>query len=147
MPVLPTGQVLFSDSDTQLWAYTPAGAAAQRLRPRIEGIKYQGGGVFKLWGQQLNGQNAGSSYGDDVESDEKYPIVSLTDKAGNVFYARTTNWSTTEVATAVFRETVNFVLPPALVAPGVCKVGVSGAGTSSVSTVALNVSADEIAGH
>ena len=86
------GQVLFSDTDSQLFLYTPAGSAPNLLRPRVEGIKYNGGGVFTLSGQQLNGQNAGSNYGGDVETDQNYPIVSLTDKAGHVFYARSSNW-------------------------------------------------------
>jgi hypothetical protein len=146
MLVLPTGQLLFSDTDRQLWIYSPAGSAPNRLRPRIEGIKYNGGGVFTLSGQQLNGQSAGSSYGDDVESDQNYPIVSLTDKAGSVFYARTTNWSTTDLATGVLRQTVNFTLPSALVTPGVYKVTVSGAGISSVTSVSTQISAAEIAG-
>jgi hypothetical protein len=147
MLMLPTGQLLFSDSDTQLWVFTPNGAAPQNLRPRIEGMKYNGGGIFTLTGQQLNGQSAGSNYGDDVETDENYPIVNLMDKDGHVFYARTTNWSTTEVATRVFRETVNFTLPASLVTPGVYKVTVSGAGISSVTSVGLHVTADEIAGQ
>lgn len=146
MLVLPTGQVLLSDTDSQLFLYTPAGSAANLLRPRVEGIKYNGGGVFTLSGQQLNGQNAGSNYGDDVETDQNYPIVSLTDKAGHVFYARSSNWSTTGVATKTLRETVNFTLPSSLVTPGVYKVTVSGAGISSVSSPALHVTAAMIAG-
>jgi hypothetical protein len=145
MLILPTGQVLFSDGSRQLWVYTPDGAAPQRLKPRIEGVKYNGGGVFTLTGQQLNGQDAGSNYGDDVESDENYPIVQLIDKAGNVFYARTTNWSTTEVATGVVRETVNFTLPPAIV-PGLYRLVVSGAGIASSSSVSRRITAEEIQG-
>ncbi len=37
MLVLPTGQVLMADSDTQLWLYTPSGSAPMLLRPRIRG--------------------------------------------------------------------------------------------------------------
>jgi len=144
MLILPTGQVLFSDGSFRLWVYTPDGAPPQRLRPRIEGVKYNGGGVFTLTGQQLNGQNAGSNYGDDVESDENYPIVRLIDRAGNVFYARTTNWSTTEVATGVVRETVNFTLHPGMV-PGLYRLVVSGAGISST-PVARLITAAEILG-
>jgi len=146
MLILPTGQVIFSDTDMQLFLYTPAGSAPNLLRPRVEGIKYNGGGVFTLSGQQLNGQNAGSNYGDDVETDQNYPIVSLSDKFGHVFYARSANWSTTGVGTKTFRETVNFTLPSSLVTPGVYKVTVSGAGISSVSSPALNVTAAMIAG-
>jgi hypothetical protein len=147
MLILPTGQALFSDSARQLFVFTPNGAPPQNLRPSIEGIKYQGGGVFTLAGKRLNGQNAGSNYGDDVETDENYPIVSLTDKAGNVFYARTTNWSITEVALKTFRETVDFTLPASLTEPGVYQVTAIGAGISSISSPALHITADEIAGQ
>ncbi len=144
--VLPTGQVLMTDTDTKVYVYNPPGAAPNLLRPRIEGIKYNGGGVFTLSGQQLNGQSAGSSYGDDAESDQNYPIVSLTDKSGHVFYARTTNWSSTGVGTWTAKEAVNFTLPASLTQDGVYKVTVSGAGISSVNSPALHVTAAMIAG-
>ena len=147
MLVLPTGQVLFSDTDTQLWVWTSDGDAPNRLSPRIEGIKYNGGGVYTLSGQQLNGQSAGSAYGDDVESDENYPVVTLTDKDGNVFYARTTNWTNTEVATGVAKEAVDFTLPDSLVDEGVYHVTVGAAGIWSVNSPALNIKAAEIAGQ
>jgi hypothetical protein len=38
-------------------------------------VKYGGSGVFTLQGVRMNGPSVGSSYGDDVESDENYPIV------------------------------------------------------------------------
>ena len=145
MLILPTGQVLLSDSTSQLWVYTPDGSSPHKLRPRIEGIKYKGGGVFTLTGQQLNGQSAGSAYGDDVESDENYPIISLTDKDGRVFYARTTNWSLTTVATGTAKETVDFTLHPGM-SPGNFKVVVSGSGTSS-KAVTTKISAAEIDGR
>src|SRR5262249_38425354 len=75
MLVLPTGQVLFNDSSRRLFVFTPAGSANPALRPSITGVTYGGGGVFTLGGKQLNGQSAGSDYGDDVESDENFPIV------------------------------------------------------------------------
>lgn len=102
MLILPTGQVLLSVGSHQLWVYTPHGAPPQRLKPSIESVKYNGGGLFTLTGQQLNGQDAGSGYGDDAESDENYPIVRLIDTAGHIFYARTTHWSTTGVATGCY---------------------------------------------
>jgi len=145
--VLPTGQVLMTDSvDGKVYVYNPPGDAPNLLRPRIEGIKYDGHGVFTLSGQQLNGQNAGSAYGDDSESDSNYPIVSLTDNSGHVFYARTTNWSSTGVGTSTARETVDFTLPASLTKDGVYFVTVSGAGISSVAPVAVHVTAAMIAG-
>jgi len=146
MVVLPTGQVLVTDTDTRVYVYTATGSAPNLLRPRIEGIVYNGGGTFKLSGQQLNGQSAGSNYGDDSESDENYPIVSLRDDAGRVFYARTTNWSSTGVGTKTLRETVDFRLPKSLDTPGVYRVTVTGAGIASVSTPALRITAAQIEG-
>lgn len=46
-----------------------------------------------------------------------YPIVSLTDAAGNVHYGRTYNWSSTGVATGNVIVTTEFTLP-ANVSPG-----------------------------
>jgi len=147
MLILPTGQVLFSDTGARLSIFTADGGPKQNLRPSVEGIKYQGGGVFTLTGKRLNGQNAGSNYGDDVETDQNYPIVSLTDKDGNLFYARTTNWSITEVSLKTFRETVDFTLPASLTTSGVYKVTAIGAGIASISSPALHISAEEIAGQ
>jgi hypothetical protein len=146
MLALPTGELLFSDSHRQLWVYTPSGSAPNRLRPRIEGIAYDGDGVFTLSGQQLNGQSAGSSYGDDAETDENYPVVWLTAKDGTVAFGRTTTWTTTDVATGVLRQSVKFTLPAGLT-PGVYRITVSGAGIKSVNSVAWNIDAQEIAGN
>jgi hypothetical protein len=129
--VLPNGQVLFDDSDTQLWAYTPVTQAAPQYRPVVNNVAYNGGGVFTLTGTQLNGPSSGSSYGDDVESDENYPIVRLTRVGtGDVHYARTFNWSNTGVATGSTPETVNFTLPAGML-PGRYSLVESGAGVSS----------------
>ena len=147
MLVLPTGQILFSDVCHQLWVYTPTGAPPDNLRPHITAIEYQGSGVFLLSGEQLNGQSSGSSYGDDAESDENYPIVSLRSDSGKVYYARTTNWSTTEIATGALPMTVDFTLPATLVTPGIYNVTVSGAGISSLTPFALPITAQEIAGQ
>jgi hypothetical protein len=130
MLVLPTGQVLFSDSSAQLWVYTPDGAAPAALRPVINSVVYNGGGIFTLTGQQLNGQSAGSAYGDDVQTDENYPIVRFTSPAGSVFYAQTSNWSSTGVATGSTLLTTNFKLNPAMPA-GTYALIVSGAGIAS----------------
>ena len=68
-----------------------------------------GSNSYTVIGRQLNGASAGSSYGDDVESDENYPIVSLTARDGSVFYATTSNWSNTDVGKKG-AQTVDFTL-------------------------------------
>jgi hypothetical protein len=110
MLTLPTGQVLFSDSSTQLWVYTGAGGANPALRPVVNNVAYKGSGIFALTGKQLNGQSAGATYGDDAEMDENYPIVRLTDSTGKVYYCRTSNWTTVGVNGGTNIESVNFTL-------------------------------------
>jgi hypothetical protein len=130
--VLPTGQVLFSDGGAQLYVYTPDGSASLLSRPIVTNVTVSQG-VYTLTGVQLNGQSAGSTYGDDAESDENYPIVSLKNAAtGQVFYARTFNWSNTGVQTGLFNpETVNFTLPAGM-PKGIYLLTESGAGVQSL---------------
>jgi hypothetical protein len=144
MLMLPTGQVLVGDGGRQLWVYTPAGAPNPAVRPTITAVTYNGGGLFTLGGKQLNGQSAGANYGDDVENDENYPIIRLS-RGGQMFYARTTNWSTTGVATGATPETVNFTLPATLVTPGTYALQDVGAGVGSF-PIYINITAAEIAG-
>ena len=131
MLALPTGQVLFANVvSSQLWIYTPDGAPDPVLLPTVSAVSAKGGGVFTLSGTQLTGQSAGSSFGDEFNSDSNYPIVSFTDVSGNVFYARTTNWSYVGVAGGALPQTVDLTLPPQM-PPGVYALRVSGAGLVS----------------
>ncbi len=145
MLVLPTGQLLFSDSTNQLWIYTADGGPNPSLRPVVNNVAYNGSGLFTLTGQQLNGQSDTSSYGDDIQSDENYPIVRLVSSSGNVYYCRTTNWSSTAVAGGSTPQTVNFTLNPAVTA-GNYVLMVSGAGISSF-PLALNITQAEVNGQ
>jgi hypothetical protein len=144
MLVLPTGQLLLSDSSNQLYVYTPDGSSAPAaLRPSISDVDYAGDGVFRLTGTQLNGQSAGASYGDDDQMNENYPIVRLEAPAtGNVYYCRTTNWSSVSVGRNG-PERVDFTLHPAVTA-GRYELTVVGAGIASAA-VPIRITADEIA--
>jgi hypothetical protein len=142
MLVLPTGQVLFSDNGKRLWIYTPDGPVNPALRPVINQVAYNGAGNFTLVGKQLNGQSAGSAYGDDVQSDENYPIVRLINSSGNVYYSRTINWSSVGVGVGSGSETVNFRLNSALT-PGNYSLVVSGAGMSSY-PISIHISQSEV---
>jgi hypothetical protein len=132
MLVLPTGQVLFGDTDMQIWIFTPAQPKpVPQYRPVISSLAYNGtAGSFTLTGTQLNGQSAGSAYGDDVESDENYPVVRFQGTGDNVYYGTTTNWSNTGVATGSTPEAVTVQLPVGMPA-GSYRVYVSGAGLQS----------------
>lgn len=144
MLILPTGQLLFSDSSAQLWVYTSSAQPNPFLRPFITNVSYLGGGNFQLAGFQLDGQSAGAAYGDDDQMDSNYPIIHMVSISGNVFYARSFNWSKIGVGSGTGPETVDFTLNPA-VTPGDYLVIVSGAGISSFPTL-IHISAAEVKG-
>jgi Kelch motif protein len=145
MLILPTGQLLFSDDTSQLWVYTSSGAPNQELRPLIKNINYEGGGTFRLGGFQLDGQSAGAAYGDDDQMDSNYPIIRMVNSSGNVFYARTSDWSKIAVGEGAGYETVDFTLNPA-VTPGDYSLIVSGAGISSFPTF-IHITESEVKGE
>ena len=135
MLVLPTGQILLTnDESNQLDIYTPDGSPAASWRPTITAIHQGSNGVMTLTGTQLNGIAQGAQWGDDNESFSNYPIIQLTDANGHVSYARTSNWSSTGVATGSTPESVNFTLP-AQDGPGVYSLSVIGDGIASVPVV------------
>ena len=129
MLILPTGQLLFSDSSSQLWVYTSEDAPNPFLRPFITNVNNLGGGKFRLSGLQLDGQSSGAAYGDDDQMDSNYPIIRMVDSHGNVLYARTSNWSKIAVGEDGI-ETVDFTPNPE-VTTGNYWLIVSGAGISS----------------
>jgi hypothetical protein len=110
MLMLPSGQVLYTTGGSRLAVFTPDEGPSDSWRPAVASISASGS-TFTLTGTQLNGLSAGASYGDDAEMDSNYPIVRLQDGAGTVAYARTSNWSSTGVATGATPETVDFTLP------------------------------------
>jgi hypothetical protein len=109
MLVLPDGTVLYchieqgnlsySSFGSQLYIYQPSGSPLAAGKPTISAISRNSDGSFHLTGTKLNGISAGASYGDDIQMDSNYPLVRLTDGAGNVTYPRTYNWSSTGVQT------------------------------------------------
>ena len=113
MVVLPTGQVLLSNEGNPFQIYTedPATGPQASWKPTVASIVDSGGGTYTLTGTQLNGIDEGANYGDDNESASNYPIVQLKDSGGNVYDARTFNWSSTGVATGAAPVTTQFTLP------------------------------------
>ena len=142
MLVLPSGQLLFNDSQN-LFVYTPDGSANTNLIPVVTSVTYQGNGVFQLTGQRLNGQSAAAAYGDDVQTDENYPIVRLVSSKGDVYYSRSTGWNTIQVGGGT--ETVNFTLNPKLNKSDDYTLYVSGAGLNSAG-FPITITRDQING-
>lgn len=142
MLILPTGQLMFTYGSNDVWVYTPDGKAPKKARPVPQALHYDGNGVFTLTGIRMNGVSAGSGYGDDAESDENYPIVSLS-AGGKVRYARTYDWDNTGVQQKK-PSTVKLTLQKGTPA-GTHVITVSGAGVQS-DKLCVTLTADEVAG-
>jgi hypothetical protein len=115
--VLPTGQVLFNAADgvtIDVELYTPKGAPNPAWVPTITTAPttVTRGTTYPISGTQFNGLDAGSAYGDDVQTNTSYPLVRITNTATkHVFYARTHDHSTMAVATGKKTVSTNFDVP------------------------------------
>jgi len=67
-----------------------------------------------LTGYGLNGISAGAAYGDDAQMNSNYPLVRMTNSAGQVYYARTYDWTSTGVMTSNEVVSTEFALPSSL---------------------------------
>ena len=120
MLALPDGTVLYchieqknldySSFGSQLYVYTPDGSPLAAGKPTITSITLNPDGSYHLVGTELNGISEGAAFGDDAQMNGNYPLVRLTDGSGNVYYARTYNWSSTSVMTGTNLVTTEFTL-------------------------------------
>ena len=110
MLTLPDGSVLVNVGDA-LYEYVPAGTAVTTFQPTIANITFNADGSYHLTGTNLNGFTEGAAYGDDFQMASNYPIVTLSDGAGNVHFARTFNWSSTALQTGTTVQSTDFALP------------------------------------
>jgi hypothetical protein len=117
MLALPDGSVLLSHFASQLWVYTPSGSPLAAGKPTITSLASNGDGSYHLVGTGFNGLSEGAAYGDDKQMSSNYPLVRLLDSSGDVFYARTYNWSTASVQTGSLVTTTE-LRPPANLPPG-----------------------------
>ena len=102
--LLPTGQVLFTDSNFDgVEIYTPAGTPNSSWAPTIATFPAQisrGGANYPLTGTQFNGLSQAVGYGDDYQAATNYPLLRITNNSSeHVVYARTRGHSTMAVAT------------------------------------------------
>ncbi len=94
--VLPTGQVLQTDTTSTVWIYSYGGTASASLKPVITSVPkaLARGHSYKLSGKQLAGITSGGTYGDDVQADTNFPLVRIVNsKTHHVFYAKTSGFS------------------------------------------------------
>ena len=108
----------FTHLGTQAGSCTPTrptGAPQAAWQPTITSV-VANGNHYTLTGTQLNGLSAGATYGVGNEMDSNYPIVELaaTDGSGKVYFARTSNWSSTGEATGSTPVTTDFSLNGAM---------------------------------
>jgi Kelch motif len=111
--LLPTGQVLFSPSSSDVQCYTPDGYPQDAWRPVINSVTRRGTpsttDYYLLKGLQLNGLSQGNLYGDDCNPSTNYPLVRLSNlKTHEVFFARTYHFSTRAVSTPNASQSVRF---------------------------------------
>lgn len=114
MLALPSGQVLYSNFNSELTAYTPDGGPDPSWKPVITSVAANADGSYLVSGTQFNGLTEGAYYGDDAAMSTNYPLVRLTDGSGVVTYARTFNHSTMGVATGSLPVSTNFTVPSGL---------------------------------
>lgn len=128
---LPDGNVLLSSSVNQLYEFQPSGSPLASAQPTITSITPNADGSFHLVGTGLNGITEGANEGDDGQMDSDYPIVRLTNTgSGLVYYARTYNWSSTQIHTGSTPESTEFTLPTS-VPPGTYSLVVVANGVAS----------------
>jgi hypothetical protein len=116
MLVLPTGEILFTDSSADVELYTSGGTYQPQWQPTISSISNTSLGIgltnYSISGTQFNGLSQGAIYGDDAQSATNYPLVRITNSAtGHVFYVKTHNHSTMAVATGGAAVSTLFDVP------------------------------------
>jgi hypothetical protein len=111
--VLPTGEIMSTDSTDQPEIYTPFGGPDPSWMPAITSAPsvVVGGASYTLAGVQLSGLSQGAYFGDDAQAATNYPLVRITNLAsGHVLFARTSNHSTMSVAPGATGSTT-FTVP------------------------------------
>ena len=108
---LPDGTVLLSDSSSQLYVYQPDGSPLATGQPVINTLTTNRDGSYHLTGTLFNGISEGAAYGDDAQMNSNYPLVRMTNSTGQVYYARTYNWSSAGVMTGTNIVSTDFAVP------------------------------------
>ena len=135
MIVLPTGQILFTDTSQSVEVYTPAGTACTGCAPTVTSVAgtiTHGSKNNVIQGTQFNGLSFGAAYGDDSQNATNFPLVRITDAAGSVVYCRTHGWPVA-VATKARIVTAQFDVPGTIaIGPGTLEVVANGIASAGV---------------
>ena len=114
MLMLPNGQAMYTAYDTTVALYTPSGGPDPVWVPTITGCpsSLRRGRTYTLSGRQMNGLTQCVYYGNDATQATNYPIVRLeSSSSGNVYYCRTSGYSTMGLQTGSIIHTCNFTVP------------------------------------
>jgi hypothetical protein len=133
--VLPNGQILETDFLSTAEVYTPLGSPNPAWAPVIDTspTDVTRAYTYQLAGTQFNGLTQGAFYGDDVQAATNYPIVKIVNMGtGDVFYERTSNWSTTSVAPGISSTTDFTVLGVTETGPSILYVIANGISSTGV---------------
>ena len=114
--LLPTGQILLATGDEGTYLFTPDPASnnpADAWRPANISVPPDMyiGYSHTVSGTQLNGLSQAVSFGAGAQMATNYPIVQLTDAAGQVHYARSYGFSTMGVATGTTVQSCTIEIP------------------------------------
>lgn len=104
---LPNGQILAAGGSRN-WVYTPIGGPQNSWRPTVSSVT-SSGSTYHLAGTQLSGLVSVGE--DDYQNPQNYPIVSLRDSAGHVYFARSFNFSSMSTSKPGEAQTADFTLP------------------------------------
>ena len=97
--VLPSGQVLANVAG-KFELYTDPSSPQDSWRPVVTSLASSivAGTSYSASGNQLNGLNQGSYYGDDLQNATNYPLVQITNtQTGHVSYAKTYGFTSMSV--------------------------------------------------
>jgi hypothetical protein len=108
---LPDGTVLFAGFSSQLYVYQPDGPPLTAGKPVIKSVTKNADGSYHVTGTLLDGISEGAAFGDDWQNSTCRPIAHITNSAGNIFYCRTYNWSSTGVMTGTNILTTEMTVP------------------------------------
>jgi hypothetical protein len=106
MLVLPTGQILLTDTTDDVELYTPTFTEIDEQHQRqIAPVVFSApkaiyrGGSYQVYGIRFNGVTQGAAFGDDVQAATNFPLVRITNvKTSHVVYCRTHDHSSMAVA-------------------------------------------------
>jgi hypothetical protein len=114
MLMLPTGQALYTAGSATVSLYTPSGAPDPVWVPTITACpsSVRRGRAYVLSGRQMNGLTQCVYYGNDATQATNYPIVRLESlSSSNVYYCRTSGYSTMGLQTGTIIHTCDFRVP------------------------------------